>query len=184
MIQSLKSGDREMELVRPRYIDPFNPVLVSPLSESFNVSQEQLMNIKEVLDICCSDSLFADKAYRAIGHILTNGPVVVPSINSLSPGSATIGDPSFTLHVMGKGFKEGSVIVFAGMLEPTTRVSDTELTTGVDMSVWLGPDSIPVMVQSSDGVLSDPVMFVFSPASITTTLGTTSTKSKPEVQKK
>ena len=152
-----------MEVVRPRYSDPFGGVMVD--SQVLEVSDEQKSLIKMILDVCCSDSQFADKAYKAITRVLTGGSVVVPEITSLNPGSATIGDPSFTLHVMGSGFLPGSIIVFAGVEEPTTHVSDSEITTGVNMDVWMGPDSLPVMVKSPDGVLSEAQMFVFSAAS-------------------
>lgn len=72
------------------------------------------------------------------------------SATSLLPPSAAIGDPSFMLRVVGSGFDATSVIVFAGEDEPTTFVSAEELTTGVDMSVWLGPDpAIPVLVRTT-----------------------------------
>lgn len=81
---------------------------------------------------------------------------------TLDPATAAIGDPSFTLHVHGTGFTATSVIVFAGQDEPTTFVSDTELTTGVDMSVWVGPDpAIPVLVRT-EAEETEPVMFAFT----------------------
>jgi hypothetical protein len=152
-----------MVVVRPLYRDTFNPLLVS--SPPIVLTNEQLVYIRAVLDVSSSDSKFAEKAYTAIVKILTGGSVVVPVVTSLTPNSAVIGSASFTLHVRGTGFKAGSIIVFAGVEEPTTHVSDTELTTGVDMSVWLGPDTIPVLVKSPDGVLSAPSNFVFMPAS-------------------
>ena len=141
------------------YRDVLNPVLVS--SPPVVLSNEQWSYIKGVLDICSSDSKFAEKAYAAIYKILTGGSITVPVVTSLVPNSAEIGDASFTLHVRGTGLKVGSIIVFAGQDEPTTHVSDTELTTGVDMSVWLGADALPVLVRSPDGVLSAPMTFTF-----------------------
>ena len=142
--------------------DPFNAVLLS--SESFVVSQEQKDYIKKVLDRACSDSRFAEKAYAAIYLILTGGSVVVPEVTSLNPGSATVGDADFTLHVMGSGFTAGSKIYFNGGEEPTTYVSATELTTGVNMATVTGPSTVPVAVLSEDGVMSDAVNFVFQEA--------------------
>lgn len=143
-----------------RHPDPFNATLLE--SPVLAVTSEQKMYVREVLDIACSDSKFSQKAYDAISHILTGGSVKVPTVTSLVPNSAEIGDPSFTLHVHGTNFNSGSIIIFAGQEEPTTVVSATELTTGVNMSVWLGPDVLPVSVLSSDGVLSNSMSFTFT----------------------
>jgi hypothetical protein len=61
------------------------------------------------------------------------------TLTELEPATANIGDPSFTLHVHGTGFGPDSVIYFNGHPEPTTFVSQNEVTTGVDMNVWAGP---------------------------------------------
>lgn len=148
-------------VVRSLYQDPFSPVLLSAESLPLVVSNEQKNYVKMVLDKACSDSKFADKAYIAIVYILTKGVAKVPTVTSLTPNSAEIGDPSFTLHVHGTNFKNTDKIVFAGVEEPTTFVSATELTTGVNMSVWAGPDALPVLVESADGVLSEPMTFTF-----------------------
>jgi len=86
-----------------------------------------------------------------------------PVIASIAPDTAAIGDPSFTLVVTGTGFYADSVIVFAGHDEPTTLEADGTLTTGVDMSVWLGPDTLPVQVRNFD-VVSNAVYFTFTAA--------------------
>jgi hypothetical protein len=150
-----------MGTLRVAYRDPFKPVLLSADSQALTLSKEQNDYIHQVLAIACSDSKFAQKAYDAVQLILTTGQVKVPTISSLTPGSATIGDPSFTLHVHGTNLLEGSTIIFAGQEEPTTHVSDTELTTGVDMSVWHGPDTLSVLVSSPDGAFSESTSFVF-----------------------
>jgi len=90
----------------------------------------------------------------------TDGPP--PVAGSLSPATAVIGGANFTLHVIGTGFKPGAVIVFAGVDEPTTFVSATELTTLVNMSVWHGPDALPVSVRSLAGQESNKLTFTFT----------------------
>jgi hypothetical protein len=85
-----------------------------------------------------------------------------PTLAALVPDTVALGAPSFTLQVTGTGFTAQSVIVFAGHDEPTTVVSDTELTTGVDMTVWLAPDVVPVTVRNADGQVTDPVSFTFT----------------------
>ena len=146
------------------YQDPFNPKLFS--SPALAVTDEQKRYCKAVLDVACSDSKFSDKAYVALVLILTGGSVRVPLITSLTPSSAEIGDPNFTLHVHGTGFDSLSKIYFNGGEEPTTFVSATELTTGVDMSTVSGPISVPVQVLRGDGVPSNESMFTFTDGSV------------------
>jgi hypothetical protein len=85
-------------------------------------------------------------------------------LTGLTPASVALGAANFTLHVHGTGFGAGAVIVFAGQDEPTTVVSDTEVTTGVDMAVWLGPDSVAVAVRQPDGAVSNALPFTFTAA--------------------
>lgn len=160
-----------LAVIRPRYRDPFASVLVA--SPAVVLSDEQCVYIRAVLDVSSSDSKFAQKAYDAIIKILTGGSVVVPTVTSLTPNSAEIGDPSFTLHVHGTNFKNTDKIIFAGVEEPTTFVSATELTTGVNMSTWFGPDVLPVMVQTVDGVTTTPMNFTFVDNTPATTVTTT-----------
>jgi hypothetical protein len=95
----------------------------------------------------------------------TGGGGTAPVLDSLTPATVALGAPSFTLHVRGSGFVDGAVIVFAGQDEPTTWVSETELTTGVDMSVWTGPDpAVPVVVRGLDGAVSNTLLFAFTVA--------------------
>jgi hypothetical protein len=43
-------------------------------------------------------------------------------------------------------------------------VSPTEVTTGIDMAVWLGPDTVPVTVRNGTGPLSNALSFTFTAA--------------------
>jgi hypothetical protein len=84
-----------------------------------------------------------------------------PVVNSLDPEECTIGDQSFDLEVHGENFFAGSVIVFAGHDEPTTYDETAgTLSTGVDMSVWHGPDTVKVSVRNGS-VKSNEVDFTF-----------------------
>jgi hypothetical protein len=147
------------KVAKALYPDPFDVVIESP---PLDVTAEQGYYIKKILDKACSDSRFADKAFLAIWKILTGGDIEHPVVVSLSPSSAILGDPSFDLHVIGTGFNPLSVIVFANRDELTTYVSPTELTTGVNMDLWIGPDSVPVAVRNAVGTPSTPVMFDFT----------------------
>jgi hypothetical protein len=87
---------------------------------------------------------------------------LTPVLSALSPTEATIGDESFTLAISGTGFVAESVIMFAGQEEPTTLGEGT-VSTGVDMDVWHGPDTVPVQVKNGP-LLSNILYFTFHAA--------------------
>ena len=66
----------------------------------------------------------------------TGGQDQAPTIEALDPDEIEIGAPDTVLHVHGTGFTDKSVIHFAGHDEPTSFVSDTEVTTGLKPSLW------------------------------------------------
>lgn len=97
--------------------------------------------------------------------LLSWSGMAAPTATALVPTSATIGDPSFTVHVQGTGFTPSSVILWNGLEEPTTVVSPTELTTGVNMPLWTAPAVVPVTVQTGGVHVTDPPLtFEFLPA--------------------
>ncbi len=109
----------------------------------------------------------SDAEALALGPGWSPTPVAPPPpvVTALVPDTAVIGSPSFTLHVHGTGFAPDAVIVFNGYDEPTTIVSPTEVTTGVNMAVWTAPSApLPVAVRNPDGVVSNDVPFTFTEA--------------------
>jgi hypothetical protein len=86
-----------------------------------------------------------------------------PVVTSLEPTECTLGDADFTIAVSGTGFYEQSTIVFAGQDEPTTLESDGTLTTGVNMAVWQGPDTVQVGVRNGP-IESNTLPFTFNAA--------------------
>jgi hypothetical protein len=86
--------------------------------------------------------------------------VEAPTLTSLSPDTAVSGDPDFTLSCMGTGFTSGSVIFFGHEDEPTTLVSDTEVTTIVKPSLF-APAVVPVFIRTGP-LDTDPVDFTFT----------------------
>jgi hypothetical protein len=105
---------------------------------------------------------------RAIGFVSIDGwtdgqPITTPAIASLSPDTVALGAADFDVHVLGSGFGLDSVIVFNGHDEPTTITDDGDVSTGVDMSVWQTPATVPVQVRSG-GNLSNEKMFTFTAA--------------------
>ena len=89
----------------------------------------------------------------------------LPVLTALEPNTTPIGVPSFDIHVKGTGFNAGSIIVFNGHDEPTTVVSETELTTGINMDVWTAPSNpLPVKVRNASGTESNELTFTFTAA--------------------
>jgi len=86
-----------------------------------------------------------------------------PTITSLSPDGAVLGEPSFTMFVSGTNLFAQSVIVFAGQDEPTTLNADGTLSTGINMDVWHGPDVVKVSVKNGPEQ-SNEVDFTFNEA--------------------
>jgi len=89
------------------------------------------------------------------------GPIPAPPVlTSLSPDTAVSGDPDFTLSCIGTGFDPSTVIRFGDFDEPTTFVSDTEVTTIVKPSLF-APATVPVYTHEGS-VYSSPIDFTFT----------------------
>jgi PKD domain/IPT/TIG domain len=93
----------------------------------------------------------------AVGGFALSGPW----IERLDPPSAPLGSDDLTLHVIGRNFTADDVIVWNRGDEPTTFVSDTELTTGVQPSTATGPRSVWVQVRDQYGTMSNGATFSF-----------------------
>ena len=88
---------------------------------------------------------------------------VTPTISALDPDTCAIGDQDFDLHVTGENFTGASIIYFAGHDEPTTLNEDGTVSTGVNMAMWHGPDTVNVYVRN--GTLhSNALEFTFTEA--------------------
>jgi hypothetical protein len=82
-------------------------------------------------------------------------PALKPVLNSINPSSANLGDPDLTMHANGSKFVDGSVIVFNGGDEPTTFISDNQLSTIVRPSTATTPGSYGVNIRNPDGQYAD-----------------------------
>ena len=148
-------------LIKPKVVesveftpfDPWSPVLKN--SPSLQTTPEQELYIKEILEICCSDSAFAKKAYLALQYILTGAPPVPAVVTSINPSTAAISTP-ITLVVTGTGFTPDSKILFGGVTT-TVFVSDTELSADVTTPGTEGV--VPVSVTDINEVPSNSVDF-------------------------
>src|SRR4029077_8762435 len=84
-----------------------------------------------------------------------------PVVDSLSPNMAMAGDPVYiTMVVNGSGFMSGTVIVFNGFDEPTTFISNTQVSTGVKPSLFVVPAECPVGVRNGS-IKSNEMIFAF-----------------------
>jgi hypothetical protein len=86
---------------------------------------------------------------------------ITPVLSSLNPNTAVSGDPDFVLSCVGTNFRSSSVIIFGIEDEPTTFVSDTEVTTGVKPSLF-APAVVPVKIRTPGLADTDPVDFTFT----------------------
>jgi hypothetical protein len=86
---------------------------------------------------------------------------ITPTLTSLTPNTAVSGDPDFVLSCAGTNFRSNSVIFFGSEDEPTTFVSDTEITTGVKPSLF-APATVPVLIRTLGLPDTDPVDFIFT----------------------
>ena len=89
-------------------------------------------------------------------------PVAEPTLDSLSPNTAVAGGATdITMSAIGTGFTAESTIVFNGNPEPTTMVSETELTTGVKPSLFVVPAVCPVEIHTGS-LVTAPLDFTFT----------------------
>jgi hypothetical protein len=133
--------------------DPWRPVLKS--SPSLQTTEEQEVYIRKILEICCSDSAFAKKAYLALQYILTGTAPVAPVLSSLAPNTTVVLVP-VTVVVTGTGFDVDSVVKSAGNAVVTTFVSDTELSFSPDVTL---EGTQAITVENADLQVSAPVDF-------------------------
>jgi hypothetical protein len=90
----------------------------------------------------------------------TDAASLTPVLSSLNPDTAVSGESDLVLSCVGTGFRSGTVIFFGNVEEPTTFVSDTEVTTGVKPSLF-APAVVPVKVRTGP-LDSDSVDFTFT----------------------
>jgi hypothetical protein len=85
-----------------------------------------------------------------------------PTITSLTPANAIVGDPAdIVMVVEGENFNRSTVIIMNGFEEPTTLIDPTHVSTGVKPSLFVVPASVPVMVRNDGYPVSNEVAFEF-----------------------
>ena len=115
---------------------------------------------------------------------IPSGPGGQPEIEALDPDEIEMGAADTVLHVHGSGFTEQSVIHFAGHDEPTSFVSESEITTGLKPSLWQEAVVVECTVKNGDQE-SEPVEFEFLEADApAASRQTKRTKPKPKGKKR
>ena len=102
-----------------------------------------------------------DKGWVFDGN--NNPQPVSPTLGSISPNTAVIGGEDVTMVCNGTDFTSASVITFNGGDEPTTFISENQVSTIVKPSTAGTPGAYPVTVKNST-LESDPVEFTFTEA--------------------
>jgi uncharacterized delta-60 repeat protein len=83
-----------------------------------------------------------------------------PSVTSLSPSSAVVGDQGFILTVIGTGFVTDAVISINGLDRPANFIDTTQLTTQVQASELAAVGTLSVTLTNfPSGATSNPVYF-------------------------
>jgi len=88
-----------------------------------------------------------------------------PVLTALVPDTVAVGDPDFTISVQGEKFDVNTVIWWNDHEEPTTFVSENEVTTLVRPDTIGGPAVLPVSVRNG-AVFSDSLDFTFTGAQL------------------
>ena len=103
-----------------------------------------------------------------------------PSISSLNPTCANVGDTQFTLTVNGTNFVSTSIVNWNGAALPTTFVSSTQLTATVAANLITARGTFSITVVSPCGATSNAITFpVDDMASITSLLTASATLGTP-----
>jgi hypothetical protein len=88
-----------------------------------------------------------------------------PVLSSLSPNSASVGAPGFTLTATGSGFTPGSMLRWNGSDRPTTYVSGSQLTAAIPATDLAAAGTAQVTVFVPGGGVSAALPFTVGSAS-------------------
>ncbi|HMK25883.1 MAG TPA: T9SS type A sorting domain-containing protein [Chitinophagaceae bacterium] len=93
-------------------------------------------------------------------------PVLTPTTTSISPSSATVGDPGFTLTVNGTNFaNNNSTVTWNGSNRTTTFISELQLTASIPASDLSAAGTATVGVTTTGAPASNTQTFTINPAS-------------------
>jgi hypothetical protein len=113
-----------------------------------------------------ANNVFMHRSVINAMHWIDNvGSVVGPTctLDSIDPTSVDVGAPTFTLTLTGTGFTEDAALVWNGVQDTLTFVSDTELTTEINMDLVTVPSTATVAVYQG-GYTTPSLPFEFKEA--------------------
>ncbi|HEY2472373.1 MAG TPA: hypothetical protein VGI45_31590 [Terracidiphilus sp.] len=84
--------------------------------------------------------------------------VVTPTLSSISPSTVTAGSSGFTLTVSGTNFTSGTQILWNGVAQATTVVSNTQLTAAIPATEIANAGTVAIRVMKSDTTTSGSMM--------------------------
>jgi predicted flap endonuclease-1-like 5' DNA nuclease len=138
----------------------YGPVTTEVMGTSYTFEVDEYGRfVAEVWNTKHLDALCSVVWYR----VVPKEPVPL-ALDEIVPDTAPLNSGDVTLHCIGTGFAPDSMIVFAGQLENTVFVSDTELTTIVKTELSWGEVSLPVAVRNYASEVTDPLDFTFTAA--------------------
>jgi uncharacterized protein (TIGR03437 family) len=104
-------------------------------------------------------------------EITVSAGTAPPVISGLSPNSATVGSPGFTLTVSGSGFVNGSTVQWNGSALGTTYVSGSQLNASVLASQIANLGNATVTITNPGGAVSNSLAFTINVATLSITTG-------------
>jgi len=81
--------------------------------------------------------------------------VVTPTLSSISPASVAAGSAGFTLTASGTNFTSGTKLLWNGIAQTTTVVSNTQLTAAISAAQIINPGTVSIGVVKSDTTSSN-----------------------------
>lgn len=94
--------------------------------------------------------------------------VVTPTLTAISPATVAAGSAGFTLTATGTNFISGTRILWNGVAQTTTVVSNTKLTTTVSAAQIAATGSVSIRVMKPDTTTSGTMMFTITGAGAST----------------
>jgi hypothetical protein len=144
--QVMAQGTMNHDNNTPRNADPYCPYTSVPaaITTAGTVGFAKYFQPADVYD---------NFHWRSIGPAAPNN---TPTLNTISPTSATAGAPAFTLTVTGANFNTNSVVRWNGANRTTTFVSSTQLTAAITAAdvASTGTATIQVFTSGTGGGLS------------------------------
>ncbi|HZH98630.1 MAG TPA: IPT/TIG domain-containing protein [Fimbriimonadaceae bacterium] len=85
---------------------------------------------------------------------------ISPVLTSITPNTATIGSPAFTIQVDGNNFLSGAKVLWNNFERPTTEISPRRLTAEIPASDLQQQATVTVAVRNPNGKISNGIQFL------------------------